>query len=434
MPQNWWMDIIGWITDAAASLPTWVVWILGFTFSLAESGLGLGFFVPGETIVLLLAATFDSPLPAIVFFLIVAIGGSAGDHVGYLLGRRFGAGFRDTRLIGRLGVENWDRAVGVLERRGAAAVFLTRLVPVVRTLTPAAAGVARVPYRAFLPASLGGALTWAAVYVGIGFLLRSSLGAAQKYLGDASSYALIGVAAVVVVVLIVRAVRSRRASQPKSEGTLTSISGADTRAGRVALLVERLREGGAWRTWPNALTASRVVLTLGAAALVLARLSWPAIVLYVIVTVFAVAERTVARETKPGSVLGAWLGPVADHLILLITTAALVIVGLLEWPELVVLAVLDLLLAVIAILGFGCDPRLRIWWGGWVRTVLVWAGALAVLVGAQGGREWSFLVGVGYLIFLSGVVFHLVACVHYARVMTLAWQQRVLVESASSRA
>ncbi|WP_431031167.1 DedA family protein [Plantibacter sp. RU18] len=137
------MDIIGWVNDAAAALPDPLVWLLGFLFAFVESGLGLGFFVPGETIVLLLSAMLDTVPAAIVMLLVVAIGGSMGDHVGYLIGRRYGARLRDTTLIKRLGVDNWDRAVQALERRGAMAVFLTRLVPVIRTLTPASAGVGR---------------------------------------------------------------------------------------------------------------------------------------------------------------------------------------------------------------------------------------------------------------------------------------------------
>lgn len=424
------MDLIGWITDAAASLPTPLVWILGFLFSLAESGLGLGFFVPGETIVLLLAATFDSPLPAIVFFLVVALGGSAGDHVGYLLGRRFGTGFRDTRLIRRLGVDNWDRAVGVLERRGAAAVFLTRLVPVVRTLTPAAAGVARVPYSRFLPASFGGALTWASVYVGVGFLLRSSLDAAREYLGTASSYALIGVAVLVVVVLVVRAVRGKRTAPATGSADPADAPTAPAKrsTGRVALLLERLKDGRGWRTLPNALTAARIPLTLIAGALVLSGQAWPAAIVLLVVIALGAVDGTVARRTSTVSVLGGWLDPVADHLAFLLTTAALVLAGVLSWPELVALLALDALLALVALLGFGGDPRLPVWWAGRLRTTLLWSGALAVLVAGQGGRDWSFVVGLGYLVFLLGVVVHLIAAVHYARVMTNAWQQRVLTE------
>lgn len=80
------MDLVGWISETASQLPAPLVWAPGALFSFTESGLGLGFFVPGETIVLMLAATFDSAGPAIVFFFVVALGGSLGDHVGYLLG------------------------------------------------------------------------------------------------------------------------------------------------------------------------------------------------------------------------------------------------------------------------------------------------------------------------------------------------------------
>ncbi|MEV4247717.1 VTT domain-containing protein [Streptosporangium canum] len=67
-------------------------------------------------------------------------GVTAGDHVGYLLGRRYGGRMRELAVVRRLGVRHWDRATAAPRRHGAAAVFVTRLIPIVRTLTPAAVG------------------------------------------------------------------------------------------------------------------------------------------------------------------------------------------------------------------------------------------------------------------------------------------------------
>lgn len=69
---------------------------------------------------------------------------SAADHVGYVIGRRYGTRLRDTRPVRRLGTEHWDRAGRMLRRRGPTALVISRLLPLVRTLMPAAAGPARM--------------------------------------------------------------------------------------------------------------------------------------------------------------------------------------------------------------------------------------------------------------------------------------------------
>ncbi|PZG12613.1 hypothetical protein C1J01_32385 [Nonomuraea aridisoli] len=149
----------------------------------AESGLGVGSVVPGETGVLLLGVAATTPARFAAMLLIVALGVTAGDHVGYLLGHRYAGRMRDTRVVRRLGVRHWDRATAALHRHGATAVFATRLVPIVRTLTPAAAGAAHVPYSRFLPASLAGSLLWSAVYVGLGAFAGASASHLEELLG-----------------------------------------------------------------------------------------------------------------------------------------------------------------------------------------------------------------------------------------------------------
>uniref|UniRef100_UPI002FC932BD DedA family protein n=1 Tax=Aeromicrobium sp. TaxID=1871063 RepID=UPI002FC932BD len=136
----------------------------------------------------------------------VMIGASMGDHVGYLLGRRYGDQLRDTKPVRRLGVRHFDRATSMLRRRGASAVFLTRLVPIVRTLTPAAAGAAGLEYRRFAPASLAGSATWAAAYVGGGSVVATVISVTNETFGPVSWLLLELLALAVVPVLIIRAV------------------------------------------------------------------------------------------------------------------------------------------------------------------------------------------------------------------------------------
>lgn len=179
---------------------------IGFSLAFAESGLGLGMVLPGETGVVLLAATLGTPGQMIALGVVVALGASLGDHVGYLLGRRYGDALGETRVVQRLGRQHFDRATDLLRRRGGTAVFMTRLVPVVRTLTPAAAGASGLAYRRFVTASLAGSALWAAAYVGGGSAVAAATSVTQDLLGRASWLVLVLLALAVVPVMLVRAV------------------------------------------------------------------------------------------------------------------------------------------------------------------------------------------------------------------------------------
>lgn len=177
---------------------------LGFALAFAESGLGLGMVVPGETAVVILAATMHTPTESIMLLSVVALGACAGDHIGFAIGRHFGDRLRDTRVVRKLGRSHFDRAMGVLRRRGAAAIFLTRLVPIVRTLTPAAAGASGLRYRRFAAASLAGSLVWAGVYVGGGTAVSGAIDATGSVLGRAAWLMLVVLAVAVTPLLVVR--------------------------------------------------------------------------------------------------------------------------------------------------------------------------------------------------------------------------------------
>lgn len=181
-----------------------ITFALGFALAFAESGLGLGMVVPGETAVVVLAATMSTTTDMVLLGVVVMIGASMGDHVGYLLGRRYGDRLRETRVVGRLGRRNYDRAAALMQQRGGAAVFLTRLVPIIRTLTPAAAGASDLAYRRFLPASLAGSALWAGVYIGGGSVIGGVSGLVQDSLGRASWLVLVVIVLAVVPVLLIR--------------------------------------------------------------------------------------------------------------------------------------------------------------------------------------------------------------------------------------
>lgn len=183
----------------------WITLGLGFALAFAESGLGFGMVIPGETAVVVLAATMSSTTGLLALAGVVMIGASLGDHVGYLLGRRYGHTLRETRVVGRLGRRHYDRAADLMQQRGGTAVFLTRLVPIVRTLTPAAAGASGLSYRRFVVASLAGSAMWAGAYIGGGSAVAAAGGVVQDTFGRASWLVLVLLALAVVPVLLIRA-------------------------------------------------------------------------------------------------------------------------------------------------------------------------------------------------------------------------------------
>ena len=160
----------------------------------AEAMLGIGIVLPGEATITALTAAAGHQL-APWLWLAVFLGACAGDQINYWLGRAWGPRLATSRLVRRLGSSRWDRGTALLQRHGARAVLLSRMVPVVRTLVPAAAGTAHVGLPSFTAASAIGCAIWAALWVGagsvLGGLVQYSLRLLLVALGLAVSAALI---------------------------------------------------------------------------------------------------------------------------------------------------------------------------------------------------------------------------------------------------
>jgi membrane protein DedA with SNARE-associated domain len=145
---------------------------MGIVF--AETGLLVGFFLPGDSLLFTIGVLGAGGLLHLPFWL-VAVGlllaAVAGDQVGYLLGRRFGPRvFRrsESRLFSRA---HADRAQAFFAKHGPKAVVLARFLPVVRTFTPVVAGVARMQRRRFTAYNLAGAIAWTTGLLTVGFYL-----------------------------------------------------------------------------------------------------------------------------------------------------------------------------------------------------------------------------------------------------------------------
>jgi membrane-associated protein len=190
----------------------------------AECTIGLGFIAPGEGGLLIAATTANTVPRFLILWAVVTVCAGLGDSIGYAIGRRFGPALRETRVIQKYGTAGWDKATDILRRRGAWAVFFARFLPVVRTLTPAAAGTSGLPYRRFLPAVVAGAACWSALHISLG----AALGEAAKRVEGAMTFGgafMIGAVVLIgVVVLVVKKRRRVKVSAAETEPALEAVN------------------------------------------------------------------------------------------------------------------------------------------------------------------------------------------------------------------
>jgi membrane-associated protein len=148
--------------------------VVGALLAFAESLLGVGILLPGEIMISGLAATAD-PDQTPVLALAVILGAGLGDQLNYWLARAWGPRLSTSRLVRWVGPAHWDRGIVLVQRHGALAVLVSRLLPVVRTVVPAVAGVARLSPARFALASVTGSLLWTTLWVGAGSLAAGLL-------------------------------------------------------------------------------------------------------------------------------------------------------------------------------------------------------------------------------------------------------------------
>jgi membrane-associated protein len=150
-------------------LGTGLVYLLVFGFVFIESGILLGFLLPGDSLLFgagLLAASPYSDVSLVALAVGVSVAAVAGDAVGYWTGRRWGRPWLERKPSMARHIE---RAEAFYDRWGPVAVVVARWFPWLRTATPVIAGVARMPYRRFVVANVIGALSWGTGLVLLGY-------------------------------------------------------------------------------------------------------------------------------------------------------------------------------------------------------------------------------------------------------------------------
>lgn len=155
--------------------------LFGIVF--AESGLFVGFFLPGDS--LLFTAGFLASqgfLNILILAPLMFVAAVLGDNVGYAFGHRVGPKIFSKEESLFFHKDHLVRAEQFFNKYGAKTIVLARFVPVVRTFAPILAGAGRMNYREFLFYNVIGGLLWAVGLTVLGFFLGNAIPDIDHYI------------------------------------------------------------------------------------------------------------------------------------------------------------------------------------------------------------------------------------------------------------
>lgn len=173
----------------------------------AESGLLIGFFLPGDSLLFTTGLLITSDVldfPLWLMCVLIAVAAIVGDQVGYLFGRKVGPSLfnrPDSKLFKQ---ENVQKAHEFFEKHGPKSLVLARFVPIVRTFTPIIAGVSRMNYRQFVVFNVIGGILW-----GVGVTLLGAALGQIDFVHKNIEAILIGIVLLSVLPIVIEYLRAR---------------------------------------------------------------------------------------------------------------------------------------------------------------------------------------------------------------------------------
>ncbi len=155
-------------------LTGWLGYAALFAIVFSETGLLVGFFLPGDSLLFTVGVVAGAGhLDIVAVNLLLMAAAVIGDGVGYALGRRTGPAIfdrSDSRLFRR---EHLLRTQAFYEKHGGKTIIYARFVPIIRTFAPFVAGVAAMRYPRFLSFNVFGGIGWVFCVTMLGYSLGS---------------------------------------------------------------------------------------------------------------------------------------------------------------------------------------------------------------------------------------------------------------------
>lgn len=198
--------------------PEWIVEHGGLYLLLfiifAETGIFVGFFLPGDPILFIAGiiianiplAPLDSVMLLLYWLVLISLAGIAGNFVGYYTGKRFGAFLlqrKDTWIYKK---KYLRKAEEFYHRRGGGAIILARFLPIVRTFAPIIAGIVEMDFKKFTFYNIIGSVIWVGSLVTAGYMLGEN-----EWVKRNLEFVIIGIVVVATAPVIIRAISGRKA-------------------------------------------------------------------------------------------------------------------------------------------------------------------------------------------------------------------------------
>jgi membrane-associated protein len=161
------------LSSFAATAGPWAAILIVALILFAESGLLIGFFLPGDSILFtvgfLIQGGLHLPFNIFVAVFIFFIAAALGDSVGYTFGNRVGRRLFARKESFLFKQANIKRAEEFYNKYGGKTIIVARFIPIIRTFAPIVAGIGNMKYTMFLMFNLIGAFLWASGVTFLGF-------------------------------------------------------------------------------------------------------------------------------------------------------------------------------------------------------------------------------------------------------------------------
>ena len=212
------MEFLLGLLTGAQSLDTLIRWggyVVLVAIVFTETGLLVGFFLPGDSLLItagLVAAT--GALNIWWLTLLLSVAAVVGDSVGYTIGARIGPRLFTREKSWMFNPRHVERTREFYSRHGAKTIVIARFVPIIRTFAPVVAGVGQMPYRRFLFYNVAGGIGWVVSMTWAGYLLGHAVPNIDRHIHVIVIFVIV-LSVIPIGVEIIR--ERRRQSTPSTE-------------------------------------------------------------------------------------------------------------------------------------------------------------------------------------------------------------------------